>query len=90
MPIQLSSVLDELEYPFQMLHLLRDRRCRDFLTKVVLNELLSVLISNFLHINISYARGEISHDLRRFFEGTIANLSLCAYKTILKEVRQPH
>ena len=58
--------------------------------QTVLNESLTVLVSNVLHIDISNAFCKISHGPRPVFESRGSNLSLRAYETILKEVCQSH
>jgi hypothetical protein len=73
-----------------MLDLLPDGRGSDFSVKAVLNESLTMLVSNFLHIDIPDASGEVFHGPCRFVEGRTANLSVRAHQTILKEIRQSH
>jgi hypothetical protein len=90
MPVELASFLSELEYSFQLLDLLRSRARRKVLCQTVLNEALTVLIANILHVDIAHARDDISHGFRRFVESRGTNLSLRAYETILKEVCQSH
>jgi len=84
--VKLSTIFCQLEYPFQLLDFLRSRARRKFLRQTVLNESLTVLVSNVLHIDISHARCKISHGPRPVLEGRGSNLSLRAYETILKEV----
>jgi hypothetical protein len=45
MPVELTSILCQLEHPFEVLDLLRDRRGRDLLVETTLNEPLTMLIA---------------------------------------------
>lgn len=88
--VKLSTIFRQLEYPFQLLDLLRNRARRDVLLLTVLNESLTVLIGDCLHIDISSALGKIFHGPRPVHESRDSNLSLHAQETILEEVRQSH
>ena len=85
-PVELSTIFRQLEDPFQLLDFFRSRARREILCQTILNESLTVLVANVLHIDISHARCKISHGPRPVLEGRGSNLSLRAYETILKEV----
>jgi hypothetical protein len=53
-------------------------------------QLLTVLVSDLLHIDIAHALNEVLHGSRRFTESSGADLSLCACKAVPKEVREFH
>ena len=61
--VKLPTILRQVEYPFQLLDLLRSRACRELMRQAVLNESLTVFIANILHVDIAHARDEISHGL---------------------------
>jgi hypothetical protein len=88
--VKLSTIFRQLEYPFQLLDFIRRRAHREVMRQTVLNESLTMLVANVLHIDISYARCKISHGPRPVLDGRGSNLSLRAHETILKEVRQSH
>jgi hypothetical protein len=88
--VKLPTIFSQLKYPFQLLDFLRCRTRRKVLSQAVLNESLTVLVSNVLHIDIAHAFCKISHGPRPVLESRGAYLSLCAYETIVKEVRQSH
>lgn len=90
MPIELSSVFGKLEGPLQVPDLLGNGCGRGLLVRAILDESLSVLVSNFLHVDIAYALDEIAHGFRRLFESTGSNLSLRTCEAVLKKVREPH
>jgi hypothetical protein len=90
MPIELRTIFGQLESSFQLLNLLRSGACREALRQTVLDESLTVLIPNFLHVNIAYELNEISHRPRRFLQSSGSDLPLRAYEAVLEKIRESH
>lgn len=90
MPIELAAVFCQLEHPFEVFDLLSDSARGKPLVKAVLNEPLTMLVSDLLHVDIAYALHEVLYGSLRFSEGREANLPVRAHQAIPEEVREFH
>ena len=85
-----SAIFGQLEPPFQLLDLLRSSARREVPRQTVLNESLTVLITDVLHIDVAHALDEISHRPRCVIKSSGSHLPLRTHEAILEEVREPH
>jgi hypothetical protein len=88
--IELAMVFCQLEDPLEVLDLLGGSSGGQLSVKTELNEPLTMLVSNLLHVDVTYARDEVVHRPCGLLERSGTHLSFRARKTIPKEVRELH